>query len=134
VIGAEQIDFGKAARKTYLKDKGQAHLAAYTQESVNGDYINLIPMYTKTVVAVQFHPDGEPYAVFAAPEMMHPITKHRSGMAKLAEIGYAFLEPLEMNEAKVAGADVTAGPTAPLPSNTNSQAPARDRSHSEPSF
>lgn len=73
VIAAEKIDFGADSRKTYLNDKDRPQLAAYTiKEAVDETRVRETPGYTKTVVAVHRHPDGEPYAVFASPVQMYP--------------------------------------------------------------
>jgi len=76
VIAAEKIDFGADSRKTYLNDKDRPQLAAYTiKEAVNDENetrMRETPGYTKTIVAVHRHPDGEPYAVFASPVQMYP--------------------------------------------------------------
>jgi hypothetical protein len=73
VIAAEKIDFGAESRKTYLNDKDRPQLAAYTiKEVVDETRVREIPGYTKTVLAVHRHPDGEPYAVFASPVQMYP--------------------------------------------------------------
>lgn len=73
VIAAEKIDFGADSRKTYLNDKDRPHLAVYTiKEAIDETKVREIPGYTRTVVAVHRHPDGEPYAVFASPVQMYP--------------------------------------------------------------
>ena len=88
VVAAEKIDFGTDSRKTYLNDKDRAHLAAYTLREPNGDYVRESPVFTTTVVAVQRHPDGEPYAVFASPTTLYPVTKYDSAMVKLADVPF----------------------------------------------
>jgi len=81
VIAAEKIDFGADSRKTYLNDKDRPQLAAYTvKEPVDDTRVRETPGYTKTVIAVHRHADGEPYAVFASPVQMYPKVQ------KLAEL------------------------------------------------
>lgn len=75
VIGAEKIDFGADSRKTYLADRERPQLAAYVlKEPIQGDDTRMRPAagFTKTVVTVHRHEDGEPYAVFASPVQMYP--------------------------------------------------------------
>jgi hypothetical protein len=97
VVAAEKIDFGPDSRKTYLNDKNRAHLSAYTLREPNGDFVRETPVFTNTAVAVQRHPDGEPFAVFASPTEMYPVTSKRTAMTKLADIPVDALPPLELS-------------------------------------
>lgn len=72
VLAAEKIDFGKDSRKTYLSDKDRPQLAVYTMKEPLGDKVRELDGYTRTVIAVHRHEDGEPYAVFASPAEMYP--------------------------------------------------------------
>jgi hypothetical protein len=75
VISAEKIDFGADSRKTYLANKNRPPMVSYEMREQNGDDLKQSPGFTKTVVAFLRHPDGEPYAVFAAPTQMYPQVK-----------------------------------------------------------
>lgn len=83
IVLAEKIDFGSDSRKTYLNDKDRPQLAAYTiKEAAGDDKVKESPGFTKTVVAVHRHPDGEPYAVFASPVQMYPRVEKLSELAR----------------------------------------------------
>lgn len=83
VISAEKIDFGADSRKTYLSDKDRPQLAAYTiKEAAADNKVKESPGFTKTVVAVHRHPDGEPYAVFASPVQMYPRVEKLADLAR----------------------------------------------------
>lgn len=101
VIAAEKIDFGAESRKTYLHDKDRPQLAAYTiKEAVDEARVREIPGYTKTVVVVHRHQDGEPYAVFASPVQMYPKVQ------KLADLPMNPAgEPVQAAEAKTEAAN-----------------------------
>lgn len=111
VVSVEKIDFGADSGKTYLKEKDRSHLAAYTIREPNGDYVRESPGFTKTMVAFQRHPDGEPYAVFASPTEMWP----SKSMMKLADVPYEALpRTLERgNDAANAAEAAKPAPAAP---------------------
>lgn len=108
VIAAEKIDFGLDSGKTYLSDKGRPHLKAYNiEETGANDMIKRYVGYTDTVLAVERHPDGEPYAVFASPVALWP----QNSMIKLAQLPLDTLPQLELPaEAALAAINNTAAP------------------------
>lgn len=76
LISAEKIDFGSDSRKTYLSDRDRPQLAVYvTKEKIDENRVKESPGYTRTVLTVLRHPDGEPYAVFASPTAMYAKTE-----------------------------------------------------------
>lgn len=79
VVENESIYFGTDSRKTYLNDKDKFHLSVYDEADEN-DVNKKHQVYTDTVVAVHRYPDGEPFAVYAAPVKMYPT------MEKLSDI------------------------------------------------
>jgi len=87
VIAAEKLDFGSESRKTYLKNKDQSHLAAYSIKEANEDGTRRkeSPGYAETVVTVQRHPDGEPYVVHVAPTAMFPKPQKLQELASVAD-------------------------------------------------
>lgn len=76
VLPCEKIEFGPDSRKTYLNDKFKVrryHLQGYDiPKAQDGQEVNLVSGYTKTVVGFQRHPDGTPYAVYASPTETFP--------------------------------------------------------------
>lgn len=82
----ESIYFGSESRKTYLNDKARPHLNAYNAADENDD-TKTFQGYTDTVIAVDRYPDGEPYAVFAAPASMNP------KMLRFSQVSQADLHP-----------------------------------------
>ena len=107
IISAEKIDFGADSRVTYVKDKDKPHLAAYTiKEPVNADGTKQreTPGFAETVIAINRHQDGEPYAVFASPVAMYP------KMQKLADLPLSAPEVANENDAqKTAKKEESAG-------------------------
>lgn len=107
VVAAEKIDFGADTRKTYLKDKGRSHLAAYNITEQKGDYQNVHSGYTETVLAVHRFPDGEPYAVFASPKQMWA----KSAMVKMNEIAPGVLPQMDLRGPEKANRQEDDGPS-----------------------
>lgn len=85
VVAVEKIDFGLDSGKTYLTNKDRPQLAAYNlRETAANDTVRETPAFMNTVIAVHRHPDGEPYAIFAAPTELWP--KPENGVVKLADL------------------------------------------------
>lgn len=76
VLAVEQIGFGPDSAKTYLTQKDRAPMNVYnimSEREYNGEKRQQVSAgYTETVVGIQRHEDGAPYAVYAAPEVMWP--------------------------------------------------------------
>lgn len=125
VVSAEKIDFGADSRKTYLNMKDRSHLAAYTLREPNGEYVRETPTFTNTVVAVNRYPDGEPYAVFASPTVMYPVTKYDTAMTKLADVAYDAIPRVEFGNdaAKAVEADKPAPAAAPAAAEPEERRP-----------
>lgn len=75
VVSMEQIDFGKDSAKTYLANKNQFHLRAYEMTFENSGKVSTANGFAPTMVAIQRHADGEPFAVYASPMAMSPYVK-----------------------------------------------------------
>jgi hypothetical protein len=128
LVAAEKIDFGADSRKTYLNDKNRSHLAAYTLRETKGDSVRETPVFTDTVVAFHRYEDGEPFAVFASPVEMYPVTKTRSAMTKFADIPIDTLPMLNLpslQKTKTAEAEQSAPAPIPAPPKPESTPPAR---------
>lgn len=77
VLPCEKIEFGPDSRKTYLNDKFKVrrfHLQGYDiqNEQPEGRSVSVKNGYADTVVGFQRHPDGTPFAVYAAPVLTFP--------------------------------------------------------------
>lgn len=74
LISLEQIDFGKAAGASYLAKAARPQFAPYAQVQDG----KIKDGFAKTVIAIQRHADGEPYAIYASPMAMYPRAKQIS--------------------------------------------------------
>lgn len=93
ILAVEKIDFGADTRVNYVNDRTQPHLAAYTikEPVAEGQKTRETPGFANTVLVVNRHPDGEPYAVFATPVALYP------KMTKLADLPMSMPEPSSDN-------------------------------------
>ena len=79
VLPAQKIEFGSDSRKTYLNDKfvkRRYQLQGYDLPGggeQDGKHVSVKNGYTPTVVGIQRHPDGTPYAVYASPKETYPV-------------------------------------------------------------
>lgn len=68
IVAAERIQFGPDSAKTALKEIENPKYAGYlVRTEVEGERTTTERGYGDTVVAFQRHPDGLPYAIYAAP-------------------------------------------------------------------
>ena len=73
IVAAERINFGLDSAKTYLKDIDNPKFAGYlVRTEVEGERTTVERGYGNTVTAIQRHPDGLPYAIYASPQEHFP--------------------------------------------------------------
>lgn len=73
IVAAERINFGLDSAKTYLKDIENPKFAGYlVRTEVEGERTTVERGYGNTVTAIQRHPDGLPYAIYASPQEHFP--------------------------------------------------------------
>jgi hypothetical protein len=107
VVAAERIDFGKKTRTSYLEIKDQPQMAAYNIVEPQGDNKLVSKGYTETVLAIERHADGEPYAVFASPKQQWV----RDSMVKMKEIGPGVLPQMDLRGPEKAHRQEDDGPS-----------------------
>jgi|GEM_PF-1918383 len=127
VLGLEQVDFGLDSGKTYLAKRDQTQLARYRIAMGNEQKNWISDGFTDTVMAFQRHPDGEPYAIYAQPVAMYPVTKplrnaDLSGVPALAPLAALAAEaaaPTPVADVVAATPQAEAPVAQPIPTPTD---------------
>lgn len=102
VLAGETMYFGKSSGISYVQKKDRPQFAKYkvTVNTPSGDSVQ--DGFTKTIVAFQRHPDGEPYVVFASPLAMNPFPR------VMSELKLETISPTKSLDAAVEAANVEA--------------------------